>query len=38
LTSNTPLPAALPLYAAGMSVMGFFGWRRKRTKSSAGAA
>jgi hypothetical protein len=33
--SNTPLPAALPLYAAGMGVMSFFGWRRKRSKSSA---
>ncbi len=25
-----PLPAALPLYAAGIAVLGFFGWRRKR--------
>ena len=25
-----PLPAALPLYAAGMAVLGFFGWRRKQ--------
>jgi hypothetical protein len=28
--STVPLPAALPLYAAGMSVLGFLGWRRKR--------
>ena len=25
-----PLPAALPLLAAGLSTMGFMGWRRKR--------
>jgi hypothetical protein len=35
--SSTPLPAALPLYAAGMGVMGFFGWRRKRKSSAASA-
>jgi hypothetical protein len=26
----TPLPAALPLFAAGVSGLGLFGWRRKR--------
>ena len=25
-----PVPAALPLFAAGLSAMGFMGWRRKR--------
>ena len=25
-----PLPAALPLYGAGLAVMGLLGWRRKR--------
>jgi hypothetical protein len=25
-----PLPAALPLLAAGLGVMGFMGWRRKQ--------
>jgi hypothetical protein len=29
--SATPLPAALPLFATGLGVMGFLGWRRKRT-------
>ncbi len=29
--STVPLPAALPLYAAGMAVLGFFGYRRKRS-------
>jgi hypothetical protein len=27
---TTPLPAALPLFAAGLGAMGLFGWRRKR--------
>ena len=30
LVSAVPLPAALPLYGAGLAVMGFIGWRRKR--------
>jgi len=34
----TPLPAALPLYAAGMGVMGFVGWRRKRQQAKTTAA
>lgn len=28
--SVVPLPAALPLYGAGLAVMGFVGWRRKQ--------
>jgi hypothetical protein len=28
--SATPLPAALPLFASGMGLMGWVGWRRKR--------
>ena len=30
LVSEVPLPAALPLFAAGLGAMGFMGWRRKR--------
>lgn len=33
----TPLPAALPLFASGMGVLGFFGWRRQRRMSKHGA-
>ena len=28
--SNTPLPAALPLFATGLGGLGLLGWRRKR--------
>ncbi|MBL4667233.1 MAG: hypothetical protein JKY04_07640 [Sneathiella sp.] len=28
--SAIPLPAALPLYGAGIAVLGFIGWRKKR--------
>lgn len=28
--SATPLPAALPLFASGLGVIGLFGWRRKK--------
>ena len=28
--SQTPLPAALPLFATGLGVLGLLGWRRKR--------
>lgn len=28
--STVPLPAGLPLYGAGLAVMGFIGWRRSR--------
>jgi hypothetical protein len=34
----TPLPAALPLFASGLGVMGLFGWRRKRKNAAALAA
>ena len=27
---TTPLPGALPLFASGLGMMGFWGWRRKR--------
>jgi hypothetical protein len=30
VVSAVPLPAALPLYGAGMAVLGFLGWRRKQ--------
>jgi hypothetical protein len=30
ITGATPLPAALPLFATGMGLMGWVGWRRKR--------
>ncbi len=33
--SPTPLPAALPLYASGMGVLGFLGWRRKKRMAKA---
>ncbi len=28
--SAVPLPAALPLYGAGIALMGFIGWRKRR--------
>ncbi|MBE7638290.1 hypothetical protein GUA87_15640 [Sneathiella sp. P13V-1] len=31
--SAVPLPAALPLYAAGVGLLGFMGWRRRRQSS-----
>jgi len=30
VSSETPLPAALPLFAGGLGASGFLGWRRKR--------
>jgi hypothetical protein len=33
----TPLPAALPLFAAGLGALGLLGWRRKRTARSMAA-
>jgi hypothetical protein len=36
--SSTPLPAALPLFASGLGVMGLLGWRRKRKRAAASAA
>ena len=35
--SETPLPAALPLFATGLGALGLLGWRRKR-KAAAIAA
>ena|ERR1700733_2094450 len=35
-TSETPLPAALPLFASALGAMGLLGWRRKR-KNALGA-
>jgi hypothetical protein len=34
----TPLPAALPLFATGLGVMGLLGWRRKRKAVAIAAA
>lgn len=31
----TPLPAALPLFAGGLGVLGLLGWRRKRARKDA---
>ena len=31
----TPLPAALPLFATGLGVLGLLGWRRKRKAQAA---
>ncbi len=33
--SETPLPAALPLFATGLGAMGLFGWRRQRKNAVA---
>lgn len=33
--SVVPLPAGLPLYGAGLALMGFLGWRRKRKAASS---
>lgn len=33
----TPIPAALPLFASGLGVMGLLGWRRKRKTALAAA-
>jgi hypothetical protein len=30
ISSQTPLPAALPLFATGLGALGLLGWRRKR--------
>jgi hypothetical protein len=36
--TQTPLPAALPLFASGLGGVGLLGWRRKRKNASAVAA
>jgi len=33
--SQTPLPAALPLFASGLGALGLLGWRRKRKASAS---
>ena len=35
---ETPLPAALPLFATGLGALGLLGWRRKRKAAAALAA
>jgi hypothetical protein len=35
IASSTPLPAALPLFAAGLGGLGLLGWRRKRQALAA---
>jgi hypothetical protein len=37
ISAETPIPAALPLFASGLGAMGLLGWRRKR-KGAAIAA
>jgi hypothetical protein len=34
---NVPLPAALPLFATGLGLMGLLGWRRKRSGWARGS-
>ena len=38
VTSEVPLPAAFPLFAGGLGLMGLLGWRRKRKNVAALAA
>jgi hypothetical protein len=35
--ANTPLPAALPLFAGGLGAFGWLGWRRKRKLAAVAA-
>ncbi|MBL4907323.1 MAG: hypothetical protein JKX94_07725 [Sneathiella sp.] len=35
--SAVPLPAALPLYGAGIAVLGFVGWLREKKLAAASA-
>jgi hypothetical protein len=37
-TAETPLPAALPLFASGLGALGLLGWRRKRKGATKAAA
>jgi len=32
---QVPLPASLPLFAGGVSLLGFLGWRRKKRMAKA---
>jgi len=34
ITSETPLPAAFPLFACGLGAFGLLGWRRKRKQAA----
>jgi hypothetical protein len=34
---ETPIPAALPLFASGLGALGLLGWRRKRKKAALAA-
>lgn len=36
LTAVTPIPAALPLFAAALGGLGFIGWRRRASSGSSG--
>lgn len=36
--SQTPIPAALPLFATGLGLVGMFGWFRKRRAAALSAA
>ena len=36
--SETPAPAALPLFASGLGAMGLFGWRKKRKNAASSIA
>jgi hypothetical protein len=36
--SNTPLPAAFPLFASGLGALGWLGWRRKRKNTAPAIA
>jgi len=38
VVGQTPIPAALPLFATGLGAMGLFGWRRKRKSAATLAA
>jgi hypothetical protein len=34
VAADTPLPAALPLFATGLGALGLVGWRRKRKQAA----
>jgi hypothetical protein len=38
VSSATPIPAALPLFAGGLGVLGLLGWRRKRKNGALSGA